>query len=173
MQAAYSPASCIPLLGSRIFFDLSRPPSVGAITRLPSFSLHHHLLLLPHPLLLLLLLLLLQLLAPHLLLLLLRLLILPVSTSQGPFSRRSLLLTERVATRFPLSPGIAFVSRLLRCHAFSLGSLLSFRGTFLSIRGEIRERKNDRPKGRFNFQFYVWFCGRSNISCSLPVLVFW
>lgn len=60
-------------------------------------------------LLLLLLLLLLQLLAPLLLLL-----ISAVSTSQGPFSRRSLLLTGRVATRFPLSPGITIVSRLLR-----------------------------------------------------------
>ena len=90
-----------------IFFDLSRPPSVGAITcfrvsLLPSssssssssFSLFAHpssllrLLLLLLPLLLLL-----QLLTPFFLLLL----ILSVSTSQGPFSRRSLLLTGRVA----------------------------------------------------------------------------
>lgn len=120
------PPCASPPIRSGVFFDLSRPPSLQAPLlalfpyRCPPPPLFHNVSPVPSlfprtPPLLLLLLLLLLLPAFLLLLLLLRscrslllLLISLVSTSQGPFSRRSLLLTERVLHSRSLSPRIVF-----------------------------------------------------------------
>lgn len=121
--SVFPPCASPPRSG--VFFDLSRPPSLQAPLlalfpyRCPPPPFFHNVPLAPSlvprtpPLLLLLLQLLLLLLPAFLLLLLLRscrslLLISLVSTSQGPFSRRSLLLTERVLHSRPLSPRIVF-----------------------------------------------------------------